>query len=154
MRAVVQRVSEASVTVDGKVVGAIHHGLLVYLGVERHDGEEALVYMANKIPRIRLFKDEEGKMNKSVSQIGGAILVISQFTLCADMQKGNRPSFNPAADPKVAKVMYERFVQLVRDQGHTVETGEFGASMRVGYVNEGPVTIIIDSPEKVKQNTV
>ena len=151
MRAVIQRVSDASVTVENTRVGAISRGLLVYLGVEGSDTEQDLRYMVRKIPQIRLFTDDQGKMNLSVEQIGGQILVISQFTLCADMRKGNRPSFNPAAEPKRALELYEQFVSLLRQQGYTVETGEFGASMKVGYVNEGPVTIIIDSHENLKQ---
>lgn len=145
MRAVLQRVSGASVTVDGTVVGAIDRGLLVYLGVEKDDGEKELAYMAAKVPAMRLFTDGQGKMNLSVRDVGGKLLVVSQFTLCADVRKGNRPSFDPAADPIVARRYYERFVDLLEQQGLEVATGSFGASMRVSYVNEGPVTIIVDS---------
>ena len=145
MRAVLQRVSGASVTVDGTVVGAIDRGLLVYLGVEKDDGEKELAYMAAKVPAMRLFTDEQGKMNLSVRDVGGKLLVVSQFTLCADVRKGNRPSFDPAADPIMARRYYERFVDLLEQQGLEVATGSFGASMRVSYVNEGPVTIIVDS---------
>jgi D-tyrosyl-tRNA(Tyr) deacylase len=99
-----------------------------------------------------MFTDGEGKMNLSVGDVGGQLLVVSQFTLCADMRKGNRPSFNPAAEPKMAETMYLRFVEKVRNKGYVVETGEFGASMKVGYVNEGPVTLIIDTRENMKQN--
>jgi D-tyrosyl-tRNA(Tyr) deacylase len=152
MKAVVQRVSSASVIVSGKTVGSIDKGLLVYLGVEREDTEADLDYMVRKIPNIRMFTDGEGKMNLSVGDVGGQLLVVSQFTLCADMRKGNRPSFNPAAEPKMAETMYLRFVEKVRNKGYVVETGEFGASMKVGYVNEGPVTLIIDTRENMKQN--
>lgn len=152
MKAVVQRVSSASVIVLGKTVGSIDKGLLVYLGVEREDTEADLDYMVRKIPNIRMFTDGEGKMNLSVGDVGGQLLVVSQFTLCADMRKGNRPSFNPAAEPKMAETMYLRFVEKVRNKGYVVETGEFGASMKVGYVNEGPVTLIIDTRENMKQN--
>ena len=152
MRAVVQRVSEASVTTAGKTVGAIDRGLLVYLGVEQRDTEADLAYMVRKIVQMRLFTDDQGKMNLNVKQVGGAFLVVSQFTLCADLKKGNRPSFNNAAEPEKGRALYERFNSLVRAQGYDVQTGEFGASMRVSYVNEGPVTIIVDSPVSVKQN--
>ncbi|MGE0074790.1 MAG: D-aminoacyl-tRNA deacylase [Sphaerochaetaceae bacterium] len=151
MRAVIQRVTEASVTVDGTTVGSIDRGLLVYLGVQKGDTEVDLEYLANKIPRMRLFTDNEGKMNLSVSDLGYAVLVVSQFTLCADLRKGNRPSFDPAAEPAVARQMYESFVEKVRSQGLEVATGEFGASMRVAYTNEGPITLVLDSPGKLKQ---
>src|SRR3989339_698800 len=148
MRAVIQRVTEASVTVDGTAVGSIDRGLLVYLGVQKGDTEVDLEYLANKIPRMRLFTDNEGKMNLSVSDLGYAVLVVSQFTLCADLRKGNRPSFDPAAEPAVARQMYGLFVEKVRSQGLEVATGEFGASMRVAYTNEGPITLVLDSPGK------
>ncbi|HCG62385.1 MAG TPA: D-tyrosyl-tRNA(Tyr) deacylase [Sphaerochaeta sp.] len=151
MRAVIQRVTEASVTVDGTAVGSIDRGLLVYLGVQKGDTEVDLEYLANKIPRMRLFTDNEGKMNLSVSDLGYAVLVVSQFTLCADLRKGNRPSFDPAAEPAVARQMYGLFVEKVRSQGLEVATGEFGASMRVAYTNEGPITLVLDSPGKLKQ---
>ncbi len=152
MRAVVQRVSEASVTVSDGIVGRIDRGLLVYLGVESSDTDADLQYMLRKIPQLRLFTDEQGKMNLSVDQFGGQLLVVSQFTLCADLRKGNRPSFNPAAPPELAEALYESFVEQLRAQGYTVQTGRFGASMKVQYVNEGPVTIVVDSPDRMKQN--
>ncbi len=152
MRAVVQRVSEASVTVSDTVVGSIDCGLLVYFGVEAEDTETDLQYMIRKIPQLRLFTDDNGKMNLSVKQIGGKLLVVSQFTLCADLSKGNRPSFNPAALPEKAEALYDQFVRHLREEGFMVETGRFGASMRVRYVNEGPVTILVDSPYRMKQN--
>lgn len=151
MRAVLQRVTDASVTVDGATVGRIDRGLLVYLGVQKGDTELDLEYLANKIPRMRLFTDNDGKMNLSVSDLGYSVLVVSQFTLCADLRKGNRPSFDPAAEPTVARQMYELFVEKVRAQGLDVATGEFGASMRVAYTNEGPITLVLDSPGKLKQ---
>lgn len=150
MRSVLQRVTDARVSVDGHSVGAIGQGLLVYLGVERDDTEEDLAYLVEKIPRMRLFADGEGKMNRSVVDVGGSILAISQFTLCADVHKGNRPSFDPAASPTMARLMYDRFVRMLREKGLTVATGEFGASMCVSYTNEGPVTILLDSPAKMK----
>lgn len=151
MRAVIQRVTEASVTVDGSLVGSIDRGLLIYLGVQKGDTEVDLAYLANKIPRMRLFTDDDGKMNLSVSDLGYSMLVVSQFTLCADLRKGNRPSFDPAAEPAVARQMYELFVEKVRSQGLEVATGEFGASMRVAYTNEGPITLVLDSLGNLKQ---
>ncbi|PKL29520.1 MAG: D-tyrosyl-tRNA(Tyr) deacylase [Spirochaetae bacterium HGW-Spirochaetae-2] len=151
MRAVIQRVTEASVTVDGSLVGSIDRGLLVYLGVQKGDTEVDLAYLAKKIPRMRLFTDDDGKMNLSVSDLGYSMLVVSQFTLCADLRKGNRPSFDPAAEPAVARQMYELFVEKVRSQGLEVATGEFGASMRVAYTNEGPITLVLDSLGNLKQ---
>jgi D-aminoacyl-tRNA deacylase len=148
MKSVLQRVLHAEVTVDGTMVGEIQQGLLVYLGVQRNDSEADIQYLANKIPRMRLFQDADEKMNLSVTDIKGEILVVSQFTLCADLTKGNRPSFDPAAPPEKAKDMYERFVFELRKQGLTVETGEFGASMMVSYTNMGPVTILLNSPHK------
>lgn len=146
MRSVLQRVSDAQVTVDGHVVGQIGAGLLVYLGVQRGDTEFELAYLANKIPKLRLFEDENHKMNLSLFDVKGEVLVVSQFTLCADLSKGNRPSFDPAASPDFAQRMYERFVLELRSQGLLVATGEFGGKMQVSYTNMGPVTIILDSP--------
>jgi D-tyrosyl-tRNA(Tyr) deacylase len=120
--------------------------------VESSDTDADLQYMLRKIPQLRLFTDEQGKMNLSVDQFGGQLLVVSQFTLCADLRKGNRPSFNPAAPPELAEALYESFVEQLRAQGYTVQTGRFGASMKVQYVNEGPVTIVVDSPDRMKQN--
>jgi D-tyrosyl-tRNA(Tyr) deacylase len=153
MRAVVQRVTGASVTVDSVTIGSIERGLLVYLGVEDRDTAADVSYMVRKITRMRLFTDEQGKMNRALHEVGSQMLVVSQFTLCADLSKGNRPSFNPAAPPKQAQALYNQFVQQSREAGFDVATGEFGASMRVAYTNEGPVTIIVDSPPDVKQNS-
>ena len=144
MRAVVQRVANASITVNQEVVGAIEKGLLVYLGVCNGDDSRGVDYLAHKIPNLRIFEDGEGKMNLSLLDIGGEILVVSQFTLCADLQKGNRPSFNPAAPPEVAIPLYEEFIDKLKARGLKVATGQFGASMEVTYTNEGPVTLWID----------
>lgn len=150
MRTVLQRVLQAKVTVDGHTVGSIGKGLLVYVGVERNDTASDVTYLSYKVPRMRLFHDEEGKMNRSLLQVQGSLLVISQFTLCADLGKGNRPSFDPAAAPDVAQALYLRFVEELRSQGIMVETGEFGAAMHVFSINEGPVTIILDSSKSMK----
>ena len=145
MRAVLQRVSSASVTVDGRVIGAINGGLLVLLGVERGDGPSDRDYIVSKIRDVRIFADEAGKMNLPVADAGGAVLVISQFTLCGDVRKGRRPSFDGAAPPAEAKLLYEDAVRALRDTGLRVETGEFQAMMDVALVNDGPVTILLDS---------
>jgi D-tyrosyl-tRNA(Tyr) deacylase len=145
VRAVLQRVSSASVTVDGRVIGAINGGLLVLLGVERGDGPSDRDYIVSKIRDVRIFADEAGKMNLPVADAGGAVLVISQFTLCGDVRKGRRPSFDGAAPPAEAKLLYEDAVRALRDTGLRVETGEFQAMMDVALVNDGPVTILLDS---------
>jgi D-tyrosyl-tRNA(Tyr) deacylase len=145
MKSVVQRVRDASVVVDGEVVGAIDHGLLVYLGVERGDDASLLEPMAGKICRLRIFTDAQDKMNLSVKDVGGKVLVVSQFTLCADLHKGNRPSWDPAAPPQMAEELYEQFLEAMERQGVGVEHGIFGAHMRVTYENDGPVTILLDS---------
>ena len=145
MRAVVQRVSKCSVKVNGSTVGAIKRGLLVYLGVEKGDSRKDLDYMAKKVAGLRIFEDGDGKMNLSIQDIKGEILVVSEFTLCADTRKGNRPSYNNAADPSEALLMYNTFVEKLKDKQLIVETGQFQASMDVEYINKGPVTILIDS---------
>lgn len=145
MRAVVQRVSESDVTVDGKVVGAIDRGLLVLLGVTEDDEEEDARMMADKIIGLRIFNDDQGKFNLALEDVGGAVLVISQFTLLGDCRKGRRPSFSTAARPEKAVPLYERVVQLLRERGVTVATGTFGAHMDVRLVNDGPVTVLIDT---------
>jgi len=145
MRAVVQRVSEASVTVEGKVSGSIERGLLVYLGVYREDDESDLSYIVRKIANLRIFTDAEGKMNRCIQEESGKILLVSQFTLCAITTKGNRPSFNPAAPPDRAEAVYEKAAEHLRTLGLEVQTGMFGAHMKVDYINDGPVTIILDS---------
>ena len=145
MRAVVQRVHSCSVTVEEKVVGHIDKGLLVYLGVEKEDSEEDLQYLADKIPGLRIFSDSDGKMNLSVQDINGQLLVVSQFTLCADTRKGRRPSYNTAASPRMGEQYYNSFVDTLRKRGLKVETGVFGGKMGVHYTNDGPVTILLDS---------
>ena len=147
MRAVVQRVRDASVTVNGVVTGKISFGLLVYLGVVDSDNEDLCRKMAAKISKMRLFRDSDDKMNLSVADIGGEILVVSQFTLYANLHKGNRPSFDGAGRPEHAERMYELFMQELRDLGFNVQHGIFGAHMHVCYENDGPVTIIADSDD-------
>ena len=145
MRAVLQRVSKAEVSVEGRVIGSIAHGFMVLLGVAKDDSEKDAAYIADKTLGLRVFADEAGKMNLALKQVGGELLVISQFTLLADTESGRRPSFIRAAAPDEAKRLYEHFLSLVRNGGVKVETGEFGAMMAVSLVNDGPVTIILDS---------
>lgn len=145
MRAVVQRVSSASVTVDGEVVGQIRKGFLVLLGISATDTNADLDYLANKLVGLRVFEDQDGKMNCSISDAQGAMLIISQFTLYADCRKGRRPSFIEAARPEIAEPIYEQFVAAVRSLGIPVETGQFQAHMDVNLVNDGPVTLLLDS---------
>lgn len=145
MKALIQRVSSASVTVDQQVVGAIHTGLLVLLGVEKSDTEQQLKKLADKVLKYRVFSDENGKMNLNVQQAGGALLVVSQFTLAADTNSGLRPSFSTAADPDTALQLYQDFVAYCRSLGIEVATGQFGADMQVALVNNGPVTFLLNS---------
>jgi len=145
MRAVVQRVSEASVRVDGEVAGRIGLGLVVLLGVGQGDAEADADYLADKIVNLRILADVAGQMNRSVLDVGGELLVVSQFTLYGDARKGRRPGFTDAAPPAEANRLYEHFVARVRHSGLRVETGVFGAMMDVGLVNHGPVTILLDS---------
>ena len=145
MRAVVQRVSSAHVSVDRRAVGRIGHGLLVLVGVAAVDGPTDVEYIAGKIRDLRIFAGDHGKMNRSVGDVGGAVLVVSQFTLLGDCRKGRRPSFDAAAPPPVARALYEDLVQALRASGLPVETGEFQAMMEVGSVNDGPVTLLLDS---------
>ena len=147
MRALIQRVSHASVTVDGKVAGQIGHGLLVLLGVGQDDSEVQVKALADKIVYLRIFGDDEGKMNRSLLDIGGQVLVVSQFTLYADMRRGRRPSFTNAAPPSLAEPLVERFKAAIAAYGLTVADGIFGAMMQVELCNDGPVTIWIDSEE-------
>ncbi len=144
MKALLQRVSEASVEIDGRVVGAIGKGLLVLLGVEAADGAAQADRLARKVAALRIFEDQAGKMNLSVREVGGSLLVVSQFTLLADLRKGNRPSFIAAALPAVAAPVYEHFCANLRAQGLVVATGRFGARMAVRLINDGPVTIWLD----------
>ena len=146
MRVILQRVSEARVTEGGQVLGEIGRGLLVLLGVEAADGMEDVEWLAGKVAKIRIFDDGEGKMNQSVGEVGGEILVVSQFTLHAATKKGNRPSFIKAAPPAISEPLYEAFCHAVGEESQVrVATGRFGGDMKVGLVNDGPVTIFIDS---------
>lgn len=149
MRAVIQRVLEASVTIDGKVVAAIGPGLVVLLGVEDADGMEDVAWLGGKIARMRIFSDAEGKMNQAVTDTGGEVMVVSQFTLHASTKKGNRPSFLKAAVPAISEPLYEAFCAAMETElGKPVGRGIFGAEMAVALVNDGPVTIVIDSRAK------
>ena len=149
MRVVIQRVSHASVTIDGAVKSAIGWGLLVLVGIEEADGDEDIDWLSQKIVRLRIFDDENGVMNRSVQDVGGDILVVSQFTLHAMTKKGNRPSYIRAAGPAIAVPLYERFCQAVSQQlGRPVATGTFGADMKVELLNDGPVTICMDTKHK------
>ena len=143
MRAVVQRVKESHVTVANEIVARIGHGLLVLLGVAKGDTNKDAVYLANKISHLRIFEDDQGKMNRSLLETGGSMLVVSQFTLLGDCRKGRRPSFIQAARPEDADHLYESFTELVRDMGIDVKTGRFRTMMAVSLINDGPVTIII-----------
>ena len=145
MRAVVQRVGSARVEVDGKTVGAIEKGLLVLLGVAQDDALEDVEWMAEKVATLRVFEDEAGKMNLSVEEVAGALLIVSQFTLLGDCRKGRRPSYDKAARPEKALDFYERFMALLRMKGLAVEAGAFGARMQVSLMNDGPVTVLLDS---------
>lgn len=145
MKAVVQRVSQARVTVGEEVTGEIGPGLLVLLGVEQGDGPDQAAFLARKIARLRIFEDEAGKMNRSVLEAGGAVLAVSQFTLCADTSRGNRPGFSGAAPPEVADPLYADFCARLREEGASVETGRFAAHMAVSLVNDGPVTILLET---------
>lgn len=147
MKAVLQRVKEASVTVEGKLVGQIGPGLLVLVGIGAQDDEQTLRTVANKLVQLRIFEDEEGKMNLSLLDSGGQLLVVSQFTLYADCRKGRRPSFTDAAPPKQASALFERFVEILREMVPDVQTGVFQAMMEVRLNNWGPVTIVLDSKE-------
>jgi D-tyrosyl-tRNA(Tyr) deacylase len=146
VRAVVQRVSRAAVRVDGETVGAIARGFVVLVGFAPADDEAALAWMAEKLAGLRVFGDAEGKMNLGIQEVGGAMLVVSQFTLYGDASKGRRPSFVGAAPPEQAEALYERFVALLRERGVRVETGRFRAMMDVELVNDGPVTLLLERP--------
>ena len=144
MRIVIQRVSQASVSIDGKIAGKIQQGLLLLVGICPEDGQEDIEYAVRKISQMRIFSDQEDKMNLSVQDVGGQILSISQFTLYADTKKGNRPAFTGAAKPDLATSLYDQFNQKLA-QIVPVQTGEFGADMKVSLVNDGPVTIVLDT---------
>ena len=145
MRAVVQRVCESSVIVENKVIAKIGHGLLVLLGIAKRDETSDADYLADKIINLRIFEDENSKMNRSLHEIGAELLVVSQFTLLGDCRRGRRPSFIDAADPEVADKLYEYFVDKVRQKGVSVQTGRFRAMMEVALINSGPVTLVLDS---------
>ena len=148
MKAVIQRVRRASVDIEGRIVGQIDRGLVVLLGVAHEDNQSDVEFMVEKLPAIRVFSDEGGKMNKSLSDIGGALLIISQFTLLADMDRGRRPSFEKAAPPEQAKVLYQLLVDQLQARKVQVETGQFGATMVVSLENDGPVTLVLDSRKR------
>ena len=145
MIALLQRVSEAKVTVDDKIAGEIGSGLLIFLGVFQNDALEDTKFLTNKIVHLRLFDDDAGKMNRSLLDVEGAVLVVSQFTLCADIKKGRRPSFIKAAQPELGEKFYNNFIQDLKKKGVSVATGIFGAMMDVQLVNDGPVTFVLDS---------
>lgn len=145
MRAMIQRVSEAACTVEGRVTGRIGRGLLVFLGVGPEDGEADVSFMADKIVNLRIFEDEDGRMNRSIKDIGGGVLLISQFTLYGDCRKGRRPDFSAAGPPGMARRLYDRTVEAVRAAGVETATGIFAARMEIQSVNDGPVTLILDS---------
>ena len=149
MKVVIQRVSQASVTIKEQVKGEITHGYMILLGIEHDDDQDDIIWLVNKIKNLRIFGDEEGKMNKSIKDVEGSILLISQFTLHASTKKGNRPSFIKAARPEQAIPLYESFITALLKEEINVQTGEFGGDMKVSMINDGPVTIIIDSKNKV-----
>jgi len=149
MKAVIQRVSKASVTIKGKKIASIHSGLLILLGIVNEDAQEDIDWLSKKIVNLRIFGDEDGVMNKSLLDVNGEVIVISQFTLHANVKKGNRPSYIKAAKPEIAIPLYETFVkQMELDLGKKIQTGQFGADMKVELLNDGPVTIIIDTKNK------
>ena len=147
MKAVIQRVSSASVMVADKKISEIGFGLLILLGITQEDGERDIDYLVKKTAELRIFKDDGQKMNLSIQDVGGEILVVSQFTLCADTRRGRRPSFIRAAEPKMAKNMYDQYCQKIQLLNIPISKGQFGASMDVGLINDGPLTIILDSRE-------
>lgn len=149
MRFVIQRVREASVSVDGKVIGQIGHGLLVFVGVSDSDNRQIADKMTDKMTKLRIFDDADGETNLSISDVGGEFLVISQFTLYADCRKGNRPSFTLAGKPDMAEELYEYIMEAIQEKGFPVARGEFGADMKVSILNDGPFTILLDSDEIV-----
>ena len=149
MRFVIQRVREASVSVDGKVIGQIGHGLLVFVGVSDSDNRQIADKMTDKMTKLRIFDDADGKTNLSISDVGGEFLVISQFTLYADCRKGNRPSFTLAGKPDMAEELYEYIMEAIQEKGFPVARGEFGADMKVSILNDGPFTRLLDSDEIV-----
>jgi len=148
MIAVLQRVTTGKVKIGDRIGGDIDNGLVILLGVHRDDKEEDVIFLADKVIGLRIFNDNNGKMNISLQDANGSVLVISQFTLCGDWRKGRRPSFTKAADPDKGKLLYDGFIDAVRSRGINVETGEFGAAMDVSLVNSGPVTFVLDSHDR------
>ena len=148
MIAVLQRVTTGKVKIGDRIIGDIDNGLVILLGVHRDDKEEDIIFLADKIIGLRVFDDNNGKMNISLQDAKGSVLVISQFTLCGDWRKGRRPSFTKAADPDKGKLLYNGFIDVVRSRGINVETGEFGAAMEVSLVNSGPVTFVLDTHDR------
>ena len=148
MIAVLQRVTTGKVKIGDRIVGDIDNGLVILIGVHRDDKEEDIIFLADKVIGLRIFNDNNGKMNISLQDAEGSVLVISQFTLCGDWRKGRRPSFTKAADPDKGKLLYDGFIDAVRSRGINVETGEFGAAMDVSLVNSGPVTFVLDSHDR------
>ena len=148
MIAVLQRVTTGKVKIGDRIVGNIDNGLVILLGVHRDDKEEDIIFLADKVIGLRIFNDNNGKMNISLQDVKGSVLVISQFTLCGDWRKGRRPSFTKAADPDKGKLLYNGFIDAVRNRGINVETGEFGAAMDVSLVNSGPVTFVLDTHDR------
>lgn len=150
MKALIQRVDRAEVTVDSEIISSIGKGILVFLGIKKGDTEKDIDYLVKKISQLRIFEDEKGKINLSLQDVKGEILVVSQFTLCADCRRGNRPSFDMAERAEIAKSLYEQFVAKIRELGISVSTGIFGASMKISLINNGPVTIMLESKEQKK----
>ena len=148
MRLVIQRVRDCSVMVDNSLVGSIDFGLLAYLGIKKGDTEKDLNYLVNKLLGLRIFKDKKGVMNLSVTDVSGSVMIVSQFTLCADTRKGNRPSYNNAENPEIAKKHYLNFIKKLQETDLKIAGGKFHANMDVSYTNDGPVTILIDSEKK------
>jgi len=154
VRALIQRVNRAQVSADGKVLGRIKKGLIVFLGIKDDDKKEEAEFLSEKIVHLRIMADEEGKMNKSVLDVGGQILVVSQFTLYADTNYGRRPSFLKAAKPEIARPLYDLFIDRLKEKGVKVQTGMFGAYMEVEVINDGPVTIMLESEQKNEKKNI
>lgn len=144
MRCVLQRVIDADVKVDGKIVGAINHGILVYFGVKKGDTDEEMRWICDKIVKLRMFEDDQGKMNLSLGDVNGSLLVVSQFTLLANLRKGNRPGYDESEEPEKANALYEKALAYLKEKDVHVEHGVFGAHMMVSYVNDGPVTFVLE----------